>query len=216
MSVAPPAARELRPLRVVVGMSGASGIIYGVRLLEMLRELPGVESHAVITPGARRTAAEELDLDPTDLDRLADVSYRHADLGATLSSGSYRTDGMVVAPCSMKTLSAIANSYDDNLLVRAADVTLKERRPLVMLVRETPLHVGHLKLMLRVAQMGATVAPPVPAFYTRPTSVASLVDYTLVRVLDQLHLELPDDRRWRGSSQSVGSAVSMNQSGDGS
>lgn len=209
-----PPAQELRPIRVVVGISGASGVIYGVRLLEMLREMPGVESHAVITPGARRTAAEELNLAPTDLDRLAEVSHRYGDLGAALSSGSYRTDGMIVAPCSVKTLSAIANSYDDNLLVRAADVTLKERRPLVLLVRETPLHVGHLKLMLRVAEMGATVAPPVPAFYTRPTSVASLVDYTLVRVLDQLRLELPDDRRWRGSSRSVRSEAYACGGGD--
>jgi 4-hydroxy-3-polyprenylbenzoate decarboxylase len=197
-----------RPTRVVVGISGASGVVYGVRLLQILRRVAGVQTHAVITPGARRTAAHELDLSARELDGLADVTHRHSDLGAAISSGSFRTDGMIVAPCSVKTLSAIANSYDDNLLVRAADVTLKERRPLVLLVRETPLHLGHLRLMVRAAEMGATIAPPVPAFYIRPDSVERLVEYTAKRALDLLGLELPDERRW-GSPGPAGPEASV-------
>jgi 4-hydroxy-3-polyprenylbenzoate decarboxylase len=185
-----------RPRRIVVGISGASGVIYGIRVLEQLRKFPNVQSHAVISAGAKRTAAFEVDLSPAELDGLADVTHRVQDLGAPISSGSFRTDGMVIAPCSVKTLSGIVNSYDDNLLIRAADVTLKERRPLVLVLRETPLHLGHLRLMVAASEMGVTIAPPVPAFYCRPQTIDDMVDYTVARILDQLGLEAPDSRRW--------------------
>jgi flavin prenyltransferase len=185
-----------RPRRIIVGISGASGVVYGVRVLEQLKKFADIETHAIISPGARRTAAYELDLAPSDLGALADVTHRFQDLAAPVSSGSFRTDGMVVAPCSVKTLSGIVHSYADNLLIRAADVALKERRPLVLVVRETPLHLGHLRLMAQAAEMGAVVAPPVPAFYNRPDSVDAIIDYTVERVLDQLGLETPDPRRW--------------------
>jgi 4-hydroxy-3-polyprenylbenzoate decarboxylase len=190
--------------RVVVGISGASGIVYGMRLLQRLGELDGVETHSVISPSARRTADYELDLGPTELESLADVHHRYQDLAASISSGSFKTDGMVVAPCSIKTLSSIANCFSDNLLSRAADVTLKERKPLVLLVRETPLHVGHLRLMLQAAEMGAVLMPPLPAFYNRPTSLDEMVDYSVTRALDQLGLDLPDTRRWEGSRPPAG------------
>jgi 4-hydroxy-3-polyprenylbenzoate decarboxylase len=185
-----------RPRRIVVGISGASGVVYGVRVLEQLKKFAGIETHAIISPGARRTAGYELDRAPADLGALADVTHRFQDLAAPVSSGSYRIDGMVVAPCSIKTLSGIVHSYADNLLIRAADVALKERRPLVLVVRETPLHLGHLRLMTQAVEMGAVIAPPVPAFYNRPDSVDAIVDYTVERVLDQLGLEMPDSRRW--------------------
>ena len=158
---------EQFPPRVVVGISGASGVQYGVRALELLGQL-GVETHLVLTKAARATLAQETDLDVAAVRALADQVHSEHDLGAAIASGSFPTDGMLVAPCSVKSLSGIANSYDDNLLVRAADVTLKERRPLVLLVRETPLHAGHLRLMTQAADAGATIMPPVPAFYTRP------------------------------------------------
>jgi 4-hydroxy-3-polyprenylbenzoate decarboxylase len=195
-----------RPRRIIVGISGASGVVYGVRLLQVLSSVPDVETHAVVSPSAKRTASFELDIPPTQLDALADVTHRFNDLSAPISSGSFRTDGMIVAPCSVKTLSGIANCYDDNLLVRAADVILKERRSLVLLLRETPLHLGHLKLMVRAAEMGAVLAPPVPAFYNRPQTISDIVDYTVERTLDQLGIELKDDRRWgyRGTAEDTG------------
>jgi 4-hydroxy-3-polyprenylbenzoate decarboxylase len=188
-----------RVRRIVVGISGASGTIYGLRLLERLRDVPGVETHAVVSPSARRTAGFELDVPPAHLEAAAHVTHRYQDLAAPISSGSFRTDGMIVAPCSVRSLSGIANSNSDNLLVRAADVTLKERRPLLLLLRETPLHIGHLRLMLRAAEMGAVIAPPVPAFYNRPVTIDDIVDYTVDRVLDQFGIELPSLRRWGGS-----------------
>ena len=185
-----------RMRRIVVGISGASGIIYGVRVLEQLSKFDDVESHAIITPGARRTAGYELDMDPHDLENLADVTHRINDLAAPISSGSFRTDGMIIAPCSIKTLSGVANCYADNLLIRAADVVLKERRPLVLMLRETPLHLGHIRLMAQAAEMGAMITPPVPAFYNKPQTIDDMVDYTVARALDQLGLEAPDPRRW--------------------
>lgn len=192
-----------RPRRIVVGISGASGIIYGVRVLEQLSKLDNVESHAVITPGARRTAAYELDMDPHDLENLADVTHRINDLAAPISSGSFRTDGMIIAPCSIKTLSGVANCYADNLLIRAADVVLKEHHPLVLMLRETPLHLGHIRLMAQAAEMGAVITPPVPAFYNRPRTIDEMVDYTVARALDQLGLDTPDSRRWGEESPAI-------------
>jgi 4-hydroxy-3-polyprenylbenzoate decarboxylase len=187
-------------VKLVVGISGASGVIYGVRLLEVLRLVPDVETHLIVTPAARETISLETDFGPREVDELADVSYRFGDIAAAPSSGSFRLDAMVVVPCSMKTLSAIAYSLSDNLLVRAADVALKERRPLVVAPRETPLHLGHLKTMTRLTEMGAILAPPMPAFYHRPESVDDIVDQTVNRLLDLLRIELPEDlfQRWRG------------------
>jgi flavin prenyltransferase len=187
-------------MRLVVGISGASGVIHGVRMLEVLRLVPDVETHLITTPAARETISLETDFDPREVDELADVSYRFGDIAAAPSSGSFRLDAMIVVPCSMKTLAAIAYSLSDNLLVRAADVALKERRPLVVAPRETPLHLGHLKTMTRLAEIGAILAPPMPAFYHRPESVDDIVDQTVNRLLDLLRIELPEDlfQRWRG------------------
>jgi 4-hydroxy-3-polyprenylbenzoate decarboxylase len=186
--------------RLIVGMTGASGVIYGVRLLEVLRQVPDVETHLVITGAARRTVSLETDHTAGEVEALADQLYRPGDIAAALSSGSFRTCGMVVAPCSMKTLSGIAGSYADNLLLRAADVVLKERRRLVLLVRETPLHLGHLRLMTQVTEMGAVVMPPMPAFYHRPRNLQEIIDQTVNRVLDLLEIELDKDlfKRWQG------------------
>jgi 4-hydroxy-3-polyprenylbenzoate decarboxylase len=188
------------PPRVIVGITGASGVIYGVRALELLGQL-GVETHLVFTRAARATLAQETDLRATDVTDLASVVHSDADLGAPISSGSFPVDAMLVAPCSVKTLSGIANSYDDNLLVRAADVTLKERRRLVLLLRETPLHLGHIRLMAQAAEAGAVIMPPVPAFYTRPESVNDIVTESVGRALDQLGLPHPSTRRWSAESR---------------
>ncbi len=187
--------------RIIVGISGASGAIYGVRMLEVLRTVADVETHLVMTPAARRTLALETDLSIEHVEGLADRIYRPADIAASISSGSFRATAMAVAPCSMKTVSGIATSYSDNLLLRAADVMLKDRRRLVLLVRETPLHLGHLRLLVQVAEMGAIVMPPTPAFYHRPASLEAVVDQTVNRALDMLEIELAQDLfpRWKGS-----------------
>lgn len=184
--------------RVIVALTGASGAVYGIRALEMLRELPDVETHLVLTKAARATIDHETDLAVADVRALADVVHSDGDLGAPISSGSFRTAGMLVAPCSVKTLSGIATSYDDTLVVRAADVVLKERRPLVLLLRETPLHAGHIRLMADVTASGAIVMPPVPAFYTRPVTIADIVDHTVGRALDALGIETDHVQRWDG------------------
>lgn len=181
-----------------MGISGASGAIYGVRLLRALQVLD-VETHLVITGPAHVTLTQEMDLAPADVRAYATHAYDSEDLAAPLASGSFATDGMVVAPCSIKTLSAIANSYTDNLLVRAADVTLKEGRPLILLVRETPLHLGHLRLMVRAAEMGALIFPPLPAFYGRPATIEALVDQTIGRVLARLGFQNDLYTVWQGS-----------------
>lgn len=183
--------------RLVVGISGATGIAYGVRALELARKA-GVETHLVVTPAGQQTRAYETDLSSRDLAAMADVSYRPADVGAAIASGSFPTGGMLVAPCSVRTLSAVAYSTNDNLLARAADVTLKERRRLVLLVRETPLTLGHLRAMTAATESGAIVMPPVPAFYLRPQSVDDIVDHTVGRALDLLGVEVPDLPRWGG------------------
>jgi 4-hydroxy-3-polyprenylbenzoate decarboxylase len=186
---------ETFPPRVIVGISGASGAIYGVRALELLAQLR-VETHLIITKAARATLAQETDLTVAEVRALASEVHSDHDLGAAISSGSYPTDGMLVAPCSVKTLSGIVACYDDTLLVRAADVTLKERRPLILLLRETPLHVGHLRLMSQAADTGAIIMPPVPAFYTRPATVDDIVTQTAGRALDLLRLSHPATLRW--------------------
>jgi 4-hydroxy-3-polyprenylbenzoate decarboxylase len=183
--------------RIVVGISGASGAIYGVRLLHLLRELD-IESHLVVSRSAQVTLTQELDLRLADVQALADVCYPNADIGAAISSGSFRVDGMIVAPCSIKTLSEIATGCTSSLLSRAADVVLKERRRLVLMVRETPLHAGHIRSLAAVTEAGAIVYPPVPAFYARPETLEGMVDHTLGRVLDLFDIDAPTVRRWGG------------------
>jgi flavin prenyltransferase len=185
-------------MRLVVGITGATGAIYGIRLLEVLHLLGDVETHLVLTSVAKQTIVYETDYTIVQVQALATQVYSDRDVGAAISSGSFRTAGMVIAPCSIKTLSGIANSYDDNLIVRAADVSLKERRPLVLLLRETPLHLGHLRLMTAVTECGAVVMPPVPAFYTRPRSLDDIVNQTVGRVLDQFEIETDIFSRWQG------------------
>ena len=194
--------RSLRMERLVVGISGASGSIYGVRLLQALRDLP-VEVHLVVSEGARRVVRMEGGADFAEVEMLADQVYSNADVSATIASGSFRTTGMVVVPCSIKSLSSIANSYNDNLLTRAADVTLKEGRKLVLMVRETPLHLGHLRLMTRVAEMGGVILPSAPAFYHGPETIEDLVDQSVGKVLDQFGLEHDLFHRWDGIARTV-------------
>ena len=184
--------------RLIIGMSGASGQIYGIRLLEVLRTAPEVETHLVMTSAARMTVAQETDLDPRDVEALADVVYRPGDVGAAIASGSFETAGMIVAPCSIKSLSAIAHSYTDDLLSRAADVQLKEGRPVLLMVRETPLHLGHIELMAQAARNGCVIFPPVPAFYSRPQSVDDIVNGTVGRARARLGFENALYYRWLG------------------
>jgi 4-hydroxy-3-polyprenylbenzoate decarboxylase len=188
----------LEQKRLVVGISGASGAVYGIRLLEVLAQRAEVETHLVITQTARLVITQETDRTVAQVEALADHVYDPDDLTASIASGSFATSGMLVAPCSIKSLSAIANSYAADLVSRAADVTLKEGRPLVLVVRETPLHLGHLRLMARAAEIGAVIFPPVPAFYGRPQSVAEIVDTTVGRVLARLGIENALYTRWEG------------------
>jgi len=185
----------VRPVRLIVGITGATGVIYGIRTLQVLREL-SVESHLVITDMGKTTISMETDYAIGDVEKLASKVYPVRDLAAQISSGSYPVDGMIVAPCSVRTLSAVANCSNDNLLTRAADVTLKERRRLVLMFREAPLHSGHCELMLDASRIGAILMPPVPVFYTRPQTIAELVDQTVGRVLDLWGLEMPGLKRW--------------------
>ncbi len=189
---------DTRPL--IIGMSGATGAIYGIRLLEVLRQVPEVETHLILSNAARLTIVHETDYSVKEVEALADVAYRIGDLGAAPASGSFRAGGMVVVPCSVKTLAGIASGYSDNLLLRAADVTLKERRPLVLVVRETLFHLGHLRQMVQVTEMGGIIAPPLPAFYHRPRTLEEVINQTVNRLLDLLDIELPEDlfERWQG------------------
>ena len=184
--------------RIVIGISGASGVIYGVRLLELLAETD-LETHLVMTASAEVTLAHETDRKAADVKALADRVHSPRDIAASIASGSFRRRGMIVAPCSIRSLAEIAWGATGNLLTRAADVTLKERRPLVLLVRETPLHVGHLRAMTAASENGAVVMPPVPAFYARPESLEEMIDHTLGRALDLLDIELGVVRRWTGA-----------------
>ncbi|WP_037084836.1 UbiX family flavin prenyltransferase [Neorhizobium vignae] len=190
--------------RIIIAITGASGVIYGVRALQLLRQVEDVETHAVISPSAFRTAIDEIDMSPEEIKSLADVLYNHKDIGAALSSGSFRTAGMLVAPCSVKTLSGIANCYNDELIVRAADVCLKERRRVVLLFRETPLHAGHIALMDQATRNGAIVMPPVPAFYSKPSSLDEMVTQTVGRALDLFDIHLPMVKRWKDGPGSPG------------
>lgn len=183
--------------KLIIGIGGASGVIYGVRLLEMLKDVKNVETHLVLSQTALLTLRYETDWTPDEVTDLADCAYRPNDLAAAVASGSFRTDGMIVAACSMKTLSAIAHSYTDNLLTRAADVCLKERRPLILMPRETPLHAGHCELLHKAALLGAIIAPPMPAMYARPKTIDMLIDQTAARVLDLVSVETPAFR-WTG------------------
>jgi 4-hydroxy-3-polyprenylbenzoate decarboxylase len=184
--------------RLIVGVSGASGQVYAIRLLQALRAAGDVETHLVLSPAARVTIVQETDWTPRDVEALADVVYRPGDIGAAIASGSFVTAGMIVAPCSIKSLSAIAHSYTDDLLARAADVQLKEGRPVLLLVRETPLHVGHLELMLQAARIGCVIFPPVPAFYSRPQTLDDIVSGTVGRVLARIGLDNELYYRWAG------------------
>jgi 4-hydroxy-3-polyprenylbenzoate decarboxylase len=183
-------------LRILVGITGATGAIYGVRVLEILRDMPEVETHLVVTDMGKATLAMETGRALKSVEELASRTYNIRDLAAPIASGSFQTDGMIVAPCSVRTLSAVANCANDNLLTRAADVTLKERRRLLLLFRETPLHAGHCQLMLDVSRLGGIVMPPVPAFYTMPKTIEDIVDQTVSRVLDFWNIEAPGTKRW--------------------
>jgi len=185
-------------MRLIVGITGASGVIYGIRLLQMLRNLSEVESHLILSNGAKLNIALETQWQAKAVADLADVTYSDNDLAAAISSGSYPIDGMVILPCSMKTLSGVVNSYADNLIVRAADVTLKEQRRLVLVPRESPLHVGHTRLMHEAAIMGAVICPPAPAFYSNPQTVDDIIDHTVGRVLDLFGLDCGAVKRWQG------------------
>jgi 4-hydroxy-3-polyprenylbenzoate decarboxylase len=186
--------------RLAVGITGASGSIYGIRLLEILRTTTDIELHVVISAAGKRTLVEETDYSVADVEALAHHRYDVKDIGATLASGSFRTLGMVIAPCSIKTAGAIAACYSDGHIARAADVTLKEGRPLLLLVRETPLHLGHLRVLTSLAEMGAVILPPMPAFYNRPKELDDIVNHTVARVLDRLQLPQTLVGEWQGTT----------------
>jgi 4-hydroxy-3-polyprenylbenzoate decarboxylase len=185
--------------RLVVAITGATGSIYGIRLLEMLRMSAEMETHLVVSNPAKRTIVEETDHTVAAVEALAHHRYDNKDIGASIASGSFRTAGMVIAPCSIKTAAAIASCHSDTLIARAADVTLKEGRPLIILIRETPLHLGHLRCMVSLAEMGAVILPPVPAFYNRPKDLDDIVNHTVARVFDRLHLPQTLVGEWLGT-----------------
>lgn len=188
-------------MKIVVGMNGTTGVVYGIRLLQALSDMEGIETHLIISRACERTIELETDCSIEDIRSYASYTHPIEDIAACLASGSFQHDGMIVAPCSMKTLSAVANAYSDNLLTRAADVTLKERRRLLLLVRETPLHLGHLKNMVRVTEMGGIVMPPVPAFYHQPRTIQDIVDHTVGKILDIFRIEHTLYRRWSGADE---------------
>lgn len=185
-------------MRLIVGITGASGVIYGIRLLEVLSSVKSVETHLIVSKGAETNIRVETDWNTEQVKALATFSYDIKNSGARLASGSFRRDGMVIAPCTIRTMSALANSYSENLLLRAGDVTLKERKRLVLLVRETPLHLGHIRNMERLTEMGAVIMPPVPAFYSRPKTIRDIVDHTIGRVLDMFDIPHNLFPRWAG------------------
>jgi polyprenyl P-hydroxybenzoate/phenylacrylic acid decarboxylase-like protein len=189
--------------RIIIGISGASGAIYGVRILQYLQQIEGVETHLVISKSGQRTLSEECGMHLKEIQGLADVFYPVNDIGAAIASGSFKADGMVIAPCSVRTMSAIATGVTDNLLTRAADVCLKERRKLVLMVRETPFHLGHLRTMTALAEMGAIIAPPLPAFYPQPKTLEELVEHSVGRVLDLLDIPNGMVKRWEGAKPCV-------------
>lgn len=195
--------RNVEPRRLVVAITGATGAVYGVRLLEALRAIDGWASHLVLSDAGVLNAWQELGMKRAAIERLADVAYSPKDIGAAIASGSYLTEGMIIAPCSMKTLAAIAHAHADDLMARAADVVLKERRRLVVLPRETPLNLAHLRNMVAITEMGGIVFPPLPAFYARPKTIAQLVDHTVGRVLDLFGIRVAKLPRWRGMREGV-------------
>ena len=188
-------------MRLIIGISGSSGVIYGIRLLEVLREQNDIETHLIMSPTAKMNIPIETDMTHKDVEKLADVVHNFNDVAASISSGSFRTHGMIVAPCSIKTLSAIVNSFAENLLSRAADVVLKEGRKLVLMPRETPLHTGHCRLLYEATQMGVQIAPPMPAFYNRPETIDDIVNHSVGRVLDLFDLEPGMVKRWEGTKK---------------
>ena len=194
--------------RLIIGISGASGVIYGIRLLETLAQDKSIETHLVMSPAAKATIAQETAWKVSDVEALADVVHTPGNIGASIASGSFQTMGMIVAPCSIKSLSAIAHSYDDDLLTRAADVQLKEGRPVLLLVRETPLHIGHLRLMVQAAENGAIIMPPVPAFYGHPKTIDDLVNGTVGRALARIGIQNALYFQWLGMKSGQQSAVS--------
>lgn len=199
-------APQTQPRRLIVGMSGSSGTIYGIRMLEMLRQIPDIETHLIMSGSAKLNVRLETDWSLKDVEALVHHVHDFKDIAANVSSGSFKTLGMVIAPCSIKTLSGIANSYSDNLLTRAADVILKERRRLVLMVRETPLHIGHCKLMLDAAELGAILAPPMPAFYNRPKTLDDIINHSVGRVLDLFDIDTHRVKRWEGPRTATGAA----------
>jgi 4-hydroxy-3-polyprenylbenzoate decarboxylase len=186
-------------LRIVIGINGATGVIYGIRLLQVLSGIQGIETHLIISPAGEQTIEIETEYKTSEIKALANYCYPIDDIGACLSSGSFRREGMIVAPCSMKTLSAVAHSYGDNLLTRAADVTLKEKGKLLLLVRETPLHLGHLRNMVSVTEMGGIIMPPLPAFYHRPQTIQDMIDHTVGKALDLFNIDHNLFERWSGT-----------------
>lgn len=185
-------------MRLIVGISGATGAVYGVRLLQVLSNVKEVETHLIISEPAKHTIELELDASVESVVALADYTYDINDIGARIASGSFKTSGMVIAPCSVKTMSALANSYDTNLLIRAGDVSIKEGRPLVLVLRETPLHAGHLRQMMELAQLGAVILPPVPAFYHKPKTIDDIVNHTVGKILDRFDIDHNLFARWEG------------------
>jgi len=185
--------------RLVIGMSGSSGVIYGIRMLEVLAKDPEVETHLILSQAAKMNIGIETEWSVADVEALADEVHNNKNIGASIASGSYKTAGMIVVPCSMKTLSGIANSYAENLIIRAADVMLKERRQLVIVPRESPLHTGHCELMLKASQIGAVICPPSPAFYTSPKTVDDIINNSVARVLDLFDIESDRLQRWQGN-----------------
>jgi 4-hydroxy-3-polyprenylbenzoate decarboxylase len=188
-------------MKLIIGISGATGAIYGIRLLQVLHEIKGIETHLVISAAGEKTIEYETDFKIGDIKALASFNYTIDDIGASLASGSFKRDGMIIAPCSMKTLGALANSYADNLITRAADVTLKERVKLLLLVRETPLHLGHLRNMTSVTEIGAIVMPPVPAFYFKPHTIEDIINHTVGKALDVFNIEHNLFPRWSGTEE---------------
>jgi 4-hydroxy-3-polyprenylbenzoate decarboxylase len=186
---------------LVIGISGASGVIYGIRLLQVLSERKDIETHLMISEAAEKNMKYETDWKLEDVKALATFWYDIGDISARLASGSFKRDGMIIAPCSIKTMSALANSYTDNLLIRAGDVALKEKKKMVLLVRESPLHLGHLRNMEKLAEMGAVIMPPVPAFYNRPKTIGDIIDHTVGRILDVFNIEHELFHRWTGSPE---------------
>jgi len=186
-------------LRILIGMNGTTGVVFGVRLLQVLAGMKDIETHLIVSPAGEKTIELETKFKVPEVKALANFWYPFDDIGACIASGSFRRDGMIIAPCSMKTLSAVAHSYADNLLTRAADVTLKERGKLVLLVRETPLHLGHLRNMVSVTEMGGIIMPPLPAFYHKPKTIQDIVDHTVGKALDLFNIEHSLFQRWTGA-----------------